>query len=297
MPSADPRQGVGATGQGWTTEAPAKVNLDLRMLGVRADGYHLLSTTLQTVALADRLTLRAEPGPFAITCDVPGVPADARNLAWQGATAMAEALGVALEGWRLHVEKRVPAEAGLGGGSSDAAAAARLVACAAGVECSSARLADVIRPLGADVAFFAWGGTVRGLGVGDVLTPLPDVPDAAVILVRPGFGVSTREAYGWYDADLGARLFPGTEGPNDLEAPVSARHPEVAAIVGRLRDAGAELAAMSGSGSACFGLFRPGADLSGVLTGWPPGTRVWQTHLLSRSAYAERTRCRPAAGA
>jgi 4-diphosphocytidyl-2-C-methyl-D-erythritol kinase len=310
------------------TRAPAKVNLDLRMRGVRADGYHLVSTVLHSIALADTLTLWPEPGPFAMSCDTTGVPTDARNLAWQGADAMAHALGITLDGWRLHLEKQVPAEAGLGGGSSDAAAAARLVARAAGSEPSTERLADIIRPLGADVAYFASGGAMRGEGVGDELAPLPDVPDATVLVVRPPFGVSTRQAYGWYDEAHSGRsssdgprpsegrgVDPGTgyrvpgtgydgwrpgghwlawaDCVNDLEAPVAERHPEIRAIVSRLRRAGAWLAAMSGSGSACFGVFDPAADVAAVATGWPEGTGVWHTRLLSRAAYAEMTRCLP----
>ena len=295
----------------WTTQAPAKVNLDLRMRGRRADGYHLLDTVLQSIALADTLTLQSRPGPFALTCREPGVPTDARNLAWKGAAAMASALKTTLDGWELRLDKHVPAEAGLGGGSADAAAAARLVAAAQGRELDPAALAEVIRPLGADVAFFAWGGTMRGVGVGDELTPLPDAPDATVILVRPAFGVSTRDAYGWYDADADAGAARGTEPPdtarlapaaddrvhldgcgNDLEAPVARRHPEIAAIVSRVRHAGARLAAMSGSGSACFGLFSPDADVSGLESAWQDGTVVWRTRLLSREAHDRATTCR-----
>jgi len=299
---------VSAERHGWSTLAPAKVNLDLRLHGRRADGYHLLSTVLQSLALADRLTLRPADGPFSLSCDVPGVPLDATNLAWRGARAMADALGVPLDGWALHLEKHVPAEAGLGGGSSDAAAAARLVAASVDAVVDPGRLADLVRPLGADVAFFAWGGTVRGEGVGDVLTPLPDAPAATVVLVRPPFGVPTRDAYAWYDADVLERTSEAPAGAapqnaaygdaqwatygNDLEAPVAARHPEIALIVTRLRDGGARCAAMSGSGSACFALFEDEADAAAMAGwAWPAGTRVWTTSLLPRAAYAEATRC------
>lgn len=283
----------------WTTTAPAKVNLALRLRGVRADGYHLLDTVLQSIALADTVVLRARPGPFAIACQTPGVPTDARNLAWRGAAAMASALGTSLDGWELRLDKRVPAEAGLGGGSADAAAAARLVAAAAGVSLDAAPLAEVIGPLGADVAFFAWGGAMRGEGVGDDLSPLPDVPAAAVVLVRPPFGVATSDAYRWFDEMVRAEgRHPEScslDGPgNDLEAPVAARHPEIPAIVERLRHAGAHHAGMSGSGSACFGLFPPDRDLRALEDGWPPGSQVWRTHLLSRAAYADQTSCVPA---
>lgn len=272
-----------------TTLAPAKINLDLRLLGLRADGYHLVSTTLQSIALADRVSLTPHEGPFALACDVSGVPTDDRNLAWRGATAMAAHLGVSLDGWRLDLEKVVPHEAGLGGGSADAVAAARLVAWTAGADLSPDELAGVVRPLGADVAFFAWGGTVRGEGVGDELVPLDDEPDALVVLVRPAFGVSTREAYGWHDADPpAADRAPGRR-LNDLEPPVVAHHQEIGAIVSRLAAAGAHQAAMSGSGSACFGLFAPGTATDAVLDGWPAGTRVWATRLLTRAAHVQAT--------
>ncbi|BCS34648.1 4-diphosphocytidyl-2C-methyl-D-erythritol kinase [Luteitalea sp. TBR-22] len=281
---------------GWATLAPAKVNLDLRMRGLRGDGYHLLSTVLQAVALADRVILRRRPGDFGLECDTPGVPLDRRNLAWRGAEAMAAALDVPLEGYQLRLEKHVPAEAGLGGGSADAVAAARLVAAAAGRVVTRDQVAEVVRPLGADVAFFAWGGTMRGEGIGDALTPLPDHPPGQVLLVRPPFGVSTRDAYRWYDE---APAVPDAGGAgaftNDLQRPVAARHPEIEAIVARLGAGGARLAAMSGSGSACFGVFSPDVDLAALEVGWPEGTRIWRTHLLSRAAYEEATRCVPLA--
>jgi 4-diphosphocytidyl-2-C-methyl-D-erythritol kinase len=272
----------------WVTRAPAKINLDLRICGSRPDGYHLVRTRLQSIALADRLTLHATSGPFALACDAPGVPTDASNLAWGGASAMAKALNRPLEGLRLHLEKAVPAEAGLGGGSADAVAAARLVAAAAGVVIDTSTLAEVVRPLGADVAYFAVGGTVLGEGIGDRLTPLTDEPESAIVLVRPPFGVSTRDAYAWHDEHApGGR--PDDEWGNDLERPVAVRHPEVRRIVERLRASGASLAAMSGSGSACFGVFEPSADLAPLQHGWPEGTRVWVTHSLSRARYAAVT--------
>jgi len=269
------------------------------MTGVRPDGYHLLRTVLQSIALADTLTLRPHDGPFMLTCDIVGMPTDASNLAWKGAAAMAAALGVPLDGWGLQLDKAVPSEAGLGGGSADAVAAARLVAHAHGARMSAAQLAEVVRPLGADVAYFAYGGTVQGEGVGDVLSPLGDVPAAAVVIVRPPFGVSTPQAYRWFDEAQAAALAEepdrdrGQRGlvawGNDLEAPVSARHPEIRAIVDRLRWSGARLAAMSGSGSACFGLFPLDVDLDRLEAGWPPDTRVWQTRLLSRAEYDNAT--------
>ena len=227
---------------------------------------------------------------------------------------MAAHLGVPLDGWELHLEKHVPAEAGLGGGSADAAAAARLVAGAAGRSIDAAELAEVIRPLGADVAFFAWGGTMRGEGVGDVLTPLPMCQAASVLLVRPPFGVSTAQAYGWYDETSNAeRRTLSTERRtaeasidddrglpesrmasfgNDLEGPVAARHPEIRLIVERLREAGARLRPCREAGRRASACFAPEANLPDTESDWPDGTRVWHTRLLSRAEYAEPTAVR-----
>lgn len=276
----------------WSTRAPAKINLSLRMRGLRPDGYHLVHTVLQSIALGDRLTLRRTAGPFSLTCDAPGVPTDDRNLAWKGAVAMASALSFPLDGLSLQLEKHVPHEAGLGGGSADAVAAARLIAAAAGASLTADELAEIARPLGADVAYFAVGGTALGEGIGDQLTALADEPAAQVVLVRPSFGVSTREAYGWYDetaANGSTTLADDSSFGNDLEAPVVLRHPAIGAIVERLREAGARLAAMSGSGSACFGVFEPGVDVTPLTRGWADGTRVWVTSSLSRRAYGEAT--------
>ncbi len=275
------------------------------MCGRRDDGYHLLTTVLHSIALADTLTLAPSPGPFTLVCDTPGVPLDATNLAWKGAAAMAAALGVSLDGWTLRLGKVVPAEAGLGGGSADAVAAARLIAAAAGADVTRERLAAVVRPLGADVAYFAWGGAMRGEGIGDDLTPLDDEGPADVLIVRPPFGVSTRDAYGWFDAGGPARLNvdrvgrtdgPGRDWRNDLEGSVAERHPEIRVIVERLIAAGAWHAAMSGSGSACYGLFAPGFDLEAAETGWPSGTRSWRARLLSRDEYSAAAVCRRLGG-
>lgn len=287
----------------YTTRAFTKLNLDLRVSAARPDGYHDLETVFQTIALGDTLTLAPAPGPFRLTSDAPGLPLGADNLATRGALAVAETLGRGLDGWCLHLEKHVPAEAGLGGGSADAVAAARLVLAAFGVEWPTRRLAALLAPLGADVAFFVEGGTALGRGRGDVLTPLVDLPDHAVLVARPGFGVSTREAYGWFDADPAPPASTPRTAPaaaadwpaylaacrNDLQPAVTARHPALLEGLDRLASAGAALAMMSGSGSALFGLFPPEVDLDAVAAGWPSGWRLWPTRTLSREAYRAAT--------
>jgi 4-diphosphocytidyl-2-C-methyl-D-erythritol kinase len=141
--------------------------------------------------------------------------------------------------------------AGLGGGSSDAAAALRALAKVWRIE--EARLPELAKSLGADVPYFLEGGAVLGLERGDLLFPLIDRPSSWVTVVIPSFGISTKDAFGWFDADRPPHA--GAEGLNDLQAPVVRRHPEIGRIVSALRRVGASHSAMSGSGSAVFGLF------------------------------------------
>jgi 4-diphosphocytidyl-2-C-methyl-D-erythritol kinase len=262
-------------------KAYAKINLDLRVLATREDGYHELSTVFLSIALHDTLTCRASDGPFALTCDVPGVPIDRSNLVWRAAERLANRAGRPLDGLAMHIEKRVPLRAGLGGGSADAAAALHLLAKAWGVEERSALVDEVAQEVGADVPFFFVGGTALGTGRGDALTPLEDFPRHDVLLILPPFGVRTADAYRWFDESRPAarglapdwrRLVgPGTGSgawrplaerfTNDLEAAVAARHPEIRLAGEALSEAGAVAAGMSGSGSATFGLFPPDADL------------------------------------
>jgi len=249
-------------------QAFAKINLSLRVLGRRADGYHELRTIFQSIALFDTLTIRRVRGPLRLTCSDPALPLDERNLVWRAADAMWKASGRkgTPQGVAVDLEKRIPIAAGLGGGSSDAAAALRGLATLWRVD--RTRLPAIAAALGADVPYFLVGGTVLGVERGDLLYPLRDDPAMSVVLVIPDFGVSAAEAYEWLDADgvtrqarpaLPRSPFVLPEPGNDLEAPVARRHPEIARIVSALDRVGAAHAAMSGSGSAVFGLFRAAA--------------------------------------
>jgi 4-diphosphocytidyl-2-C-methyl-D-erythritol kinase len=236
----------------------AKINLSLRVLATRDDGYHELRTIFQSIALHDTLTIRGIHGPFQLTCNDPACPADETNLVATAAGRLWAAAG--RRGAALDLRKRIPMRAGLGGGSSDGAAALR--ALAARWRVGDAKVRAVAATLGADVPYFLEGGTVLGLERGDLLFPLIDPPRAWVVLVLPNFGISTKDAFEWLDQDRGTppvrsvrkKLRPA-EIVNDLEAPVLARHPEVGRIISALRRAGAVQSAMSGSGSAVFGLF------------------------------------------
>ena len=235
--------------------APAKINLTLRVLGTRPDGYHELRTMFQSVALHDTLTLTPSDGPFSIACDDPRCPSNEDNLVWRAADALWRTAGRRGKPAGVHVviRKQIPIEAGLGGGSSDAAAALRGLAALWQLSVTDEQLYWIARDLGADVPFFFEGGTVLCVDRGDVLYPLIDRPPASVVLIFPDFGVSTRDAYRWWD-EWTEQQTP-TETGNDLQGPVAARHPGIARAVARLRRLGATHAAMSGSGSAVFGLY------------------------------------------
>ena len=291
--------------------AYAKINLDLRVLGPRADGFHELRTVFQTISLHDTITCVPREGPFSIECDAAGVPLDRSNLIWRAADALWRALrrsGPARD-TVVRLDKRIPLQAGLGGGSADAAATLVALARAWRVPVRPAQLTDVGGPLGADVPFFLAGGTALGLGRGDEIYPLADLPRHWVVLLLPGFGVSSREAYDWYDAERDlARGAIGREpqyvpGPwpsraaqmiNDLEAAIARHHPEIDQMKAALRRAGAVAAAMSGSGSAVFGLFQKRREALGAsarLSG--SGWRVLLTESLGRGEFARRSRAIP----
>ncbi len=286
--------------------AHAKVNLDLRVLGARPDGFHELRTVFQTIELHDTLTCSERPGPFGLRCRTPGVPLDASNLVWRAAAALWTALGRDGEPRDavVTIDKRIPVQAGLGGGSADAAAAlVGLGRLWGGVPVTLLR--EVGSGIGADVAFFLSGGTALGLGRGEEIYPLVDLPPHWVVIVRPAFGVSTAEAYGWYDEDRTAGLkeprelqilpvpWPSRAAQmvNDLEPPVVRRHPEITALKAALREAGALAAAMSGSGSAVFGLFRSRSAAARSLRPLARGgARAFLTRTLTRAEYERRAR-------
>ena len=289
-----------------TVRAHAKVNLDLRVLGVRPDGYHELRTVFQTIALHDTLTCSVKPGPFTIKCRDPHVPLDSTNLVWKAAAALWTAIGRAgsASDTLIQIDKQIPIAAGLGGGSADAAAALHALARLwGGAPLTLVR--EVAASVGADVPFFLSGGTALGLGRGEEIYPLVDLPPHYVVIVRPPFGVSTAEAYAWYDEDRAAglreirelQLLPvpwpsrAAQMINDLEPPVLRRHQEIGAFKQQLRDLGATAAAMSGSGSAVFGLFRSRAAAERAVKPLSRnGATVLVTRTLTRAEHERRAK-------
>jgi 4-diphosphocytidyl-2-C-methyl-D-erythritol kinase len=277
-------------------KACAKINLLLGVGSARADGYHQVRTVLQAIDLHDTLTFVARPGPFSIVCSDERIPSDSRNLIWKAAYELSRAADrPSVDGIEVRLDKKIPAEAGLGGGSADAAAALRALSRLWHVKLDAAGLSAVARQVGADVPFFLVGGAAYGSGRGDDLLPLADIRAFHVVIAKPDFGVSTAAAYGWFDEDGGLQdaarsLAAWPEASlsirNDLEPPVVRRHPRVAELVGDFERAGAAAAAMSGSGSAVFGLFDSSiraARAARALAG--PGVTILRARTLGRREY------------
>jgi 4-diphosphocytidyl-2-C-methyl-D-erythritol kinase len=257
--------------------APAKLNLFLRVLAREADGYHTLETLFCLVDLADELRVERVDAQ-AVTIDVDGadVGPPEQNLAVRAAALVLTATGNRF-GVHLGLTKRIPAQAGLGGGSSDAAAALLAVNRLANNAVPRHELLQLAARLGSDVPFFLSGGPLAlAWGRGERLLQLPPLPSAPALLVIPPVAVSTAEAYGWIDAarptiarrgavalDLDALSRWGDIGRmagNDFESLVFGRHPEIRATFEALVSTRPLVCRMSGSGSALFAIYRSSRD-------------------------------------
>jgi len=284
--------------------ALAKLNLDLRVLGKRADGYHELRTVFQTISLADTLEIAFTPGrktEIELKDDL-GIP---DNLALRAARLAMEAMRA---GGRLEMRlwKRIPMGAGLGGGSSDAAAVLLTLPALTGCRIGMEALASLAARLGSDVPFFLLGGTALGIGRGTELFPLPDAPWRRGLVVAPGIHVDTAQAYAALSPGLTSdaqqnkmisfQSFtwdPVAGGPaaNDFEAVVFARHGRLASLKRGLLRAGASHAMMTGSGSALFGLFSRREEVSLALArlaspaGLREGEKVFRVSPIGRRRY------------
>jgi len=292
------------------TLAPAKINLVLDLVGPRPDGYTEIATVFQAVELGDRVAVTVRPGgsPGVDLVVLPEAPCPAReNLALRAARAFLEASGLAVR-VRIVLEKEIPAGSGLGGGSSDAAAVLRCLDALLPGTLPPARLEEVAAGLGADVPYFLHGGLAAGRGRGDEIELLPDLPPIDLVLARPTEPLATAEVYRLARKGLTGRrdapkmraflrhLERGGGGlppvGNDL-APAAVRLvPEIAALVAELRAAGGQ-AAMTGSGTAVFGLF-PGADPAEAaarrLAAMPAAAWVRVTRTLPRGRGPEDVR-------
>lgn len=282
-----------------TLHAPAKVNLQLRVLGRRADGYHLLRMIMVPLTVGDTIVVSDEaPSSSAahwyrhdginLCCEHSPIPLDANHLCVRAAAAMREASGRRDATITMCLTKRIPVAAGLGGGSSDAAAVLRALNTLWNLHWEPQALAEIGLRLGADVPFFCWGGPAVVEGIGERVTPLTKFPVIPMLLINPNVPVATAEVYRRF-----ASAFCLTDPPpdasappiferfedvtaclaNDLEPITTALVPILATLRDRLRKNGAEAVLMSGSGPTMFGLFRTMAARDAALeslrgTGW-----------------------------
>ncbi len=267
----------------------AKINLRLDILGKRADGFHELRTIFQTISLRDELRLRAK-----------------KNLVYRAVDALRRELKIR-SGVEIHLKKTIPAGRGLGGGSSDAAAALLGYLQLTKKKLAPARLLEIASELGADVPFFLLGGRALGVNKGDEIYPLPDIPKLQILVVSPKeIHVPTVDAYRWLEArPLALTNSPGTSKlfefcalswsaqgsglSNDFEAPVFQRHPRLDQIKRGLFQRGAAEASLAGSGSAVFGVFPSPAMARRAAVGFPHD-QTFVCESVSRGRYARLMR-------
>jgi 4-diphosphocytidyl-2-C-methyl-D-erythritol kinase len=257
-----------------TVHAPAKINLILRILDRRADGYHNLWSLMHTVALEDILRITATPGrrEIRLACDMEGLSTNHTNLVYKAASAVLEQAQVPV-GAEIELRKRIPTGAGLGGGSSDAAATILGLNQLLKLGWSAAKMRDVGQALGSDVAFFLFAPSAIVSGRGETVRQVTVEGGRWIVLVKPEFGVETKWAYqelaatrtevrplsaDHLEIDRRDRLTwreVSAAAENDFEKPVFAKHPLLQQIRRSLLELGAEFALLSGSGATVFGLF------------------------------------------
>jgi 4-diphosphocytidyl-2-C-methyl-D-erythritol kinase len=276
----------------------AKINLCLHVLGRRPDGYHELRTIFQSISLHDtlELSLATSPGITLETNDA-ALPAGRENLVYRALETLSSELGMR-GGLHARLEKRIPVARGLGGGSSDAAAALIGLLRLTRKTVPLPRLMEIGASLGADVPFFLFGGRALAIGRGDEIYPLTDTAKRSILVISPqGIGVSTKEAYQWVSEELTNRSEPPNiwgfwalcwsrpeAVSNDFERPVFSRHPRLGEIRAGLLERGAADAALAGSGSAVFGVFRNPAQARRAARAFPEDS-VFVVETLSREKY------------
>lgn len=255
--------------------APAKINWTLDVKGRRADGYHEVEMLMQSISLWDDIVLTEYDNGIQVFSNSAGMPLDENNLAAKAARLVKDYFGITT-GIHIHIQKNIPIAAGLAGGSTDAAAVLVGLNVLWKLGLTRSGLAELGAVLGADVPFCIHGGTAIARGIGEKLTPLPDLEAIPLVLIKPPFGVSTASVYNGLDieqipfhpdwktvydllAQGNLRLLRCHMG-NVLESVTTNIHPEINEIKARLDETGAAAAMMTGSGPAVFGVFETISD-------------------------------------
>lgn len=259
----------------FTLPSFAKINCSLHILGKRSDGYHEIRTVLQTVSLHDTLRFASAGSEISLSCDDPLLPTNQNNLIVRAAIALRDRYGVR-SGARIHLEKRIPVQGGLGGGSSNGAVTLLGLAHLWKVRTKVSELAELAAELGSDVPFFLGGGRALGTGTGTSISSLTDLKALDLLIVAPTVTVATVEAYkALSSAALTTQnsdsILAISRGPtyssdwdqwpvsddleNDFEQVIFDIEPEIGRVKNALLQAGARSALLSGSGSSVFGIF------------------------------------------
>jgi 4-diphosphocytidyl-2-C-methyl-D-erythritol kinase len=288
----------------------AKINWRLQILGKRPDGYHQVETLLQTISLHDDLRFEIdEDGDISLTCDDPDIPTDHQNLVVRAALALKARFDINA-GVRVRLEKKIPTQAGLGGGSSNAAVSLVALTRLWKVEATTADLIEIAATLGTDVPFFLVGGCALATGIGATLSPIPDSADevAHLIVITPNASISTPKAY---SALSSAALTTSRNDPilssshseakksysrpwplhdslkNDFESVIFDIEPEIRRTKETLLQAGALDALLAGSGSSVFGIFSNREDQQRALNEMKSeaGWRIFPCVTVSRNEY------------
>jgi 4-diphosphocytidyl-2-C-methyl-D-erythritol kinase len=277
----------------FSAEAPAKVNRELRVGPRRADGFHAIRSRFTSIALADRIEA-AEAETLTLACDPPELPTDRSNLVMRAALLLSERLGIAPRA-RLTLHKRIPVGAGLGGGSSDAAATLRLLLRLWDRSLPAEALAALAASLGSDVPYFLSGGEADVSGRGEFVAARDDSRGEEVLLFVPPFAISTAEVYRAFDRVGGAAVPPERLeietsgrffGPNDLEGAAMRVRPEMREFLATGRSLARECA-MTGSGSTIV-LAGAAPEAAEAIAARHPGARVLPSRTISRAEFVRR---------
>lgn len=263
-------------------KANAKINLYLKVLGKRKDGYHSIKTVFQEVSLADDIFIRETKSGIKIFCDKKGIPTGRKNLAYVAAELIKKSSNTCGKGVEIKIKKNIPAGAGLGGGSADAAAVLKGLNSLWKLKFSKKRLAEIASKIGADVPFFTYGGRCLGEGIGNKLTPLKIKKTQWYVIVKPPFEINTKFAYSLLtksNKNDNIKKFA-----NRFEDVVITLYPEIKKIKEKLVDYGAVFSLMSGSGSCVFGIAenkKSGEKIKNRMK--KHGYSVWLAHSIKAS--------------
>lgn len=285
-----------------TLRAYAKINLSLDVTGKREDGYHLLESVFQGISLYDEVRVHKEDGPtdIKIRCNLPYIPTDHRNIVYKVALAFFKAAGIDEYRIFINLKKFTPSGAGFGGGSADGAAVFSALCRLYKKSFTKEEATAILTPLGADIPFFLYSGTMLARGIGEILTPAPKLQKCFIVLAKPKLNVSTKLIFQKLKED-GIQNRPDTAGvlkaleegnlsalsgaaANVLEAATIPYCPEVQMLKDLLKENGAILSMMSGSGSGVFGIFEKDKAAKAA-------ARALRS--VSRFVYIARPICRP----